>query len=79
MNAAEITEDRVATLRALLGDVTSKISEQRHRIAELEAALKDQLGYIELWFDDVDCGLKLYLGGFERAEKSILIALRGAA
>jgi hypothetical protein len=79
MNAAEITEDRVETLRGLLSDVTSKMIEQRQRIAELEAALKDQLGYIELWFDDVECGLKPYLDGFERAENSILTALKGAA
>ena len=40
MNAADTTEDRVATLHALLNDSAVKIGEQRLVIKELREALK---------------------------------------
>ena len=63
-------------MRSTLDDAAKLIGQQRERIAKLEAVLKDQLGYLKLWFDDIECGVKPYLDGFERAEKSIHDALK---
>lgn len=48
------TEDRVATLHALLNDAAKKVGEQRERIATLTALLQACAEFIEPYSDVID-------------------------
>ena len=54
MNANDITEDRVATLRSLLDDAAMKVGQQRLRIKKLEALLADCVEFLEPYSDVYD-------------------------
>ena len=54
MNANDITEDRVATLRSLLDDAAKKVGQQRLRIKKLEALLVACAEFIEPYADVSD-------------------------
>ena len=54
MNANDLTEDRVATLRSLLDDAAKKVGEQRLRIKRLEALLVASAEFIEPYSDISD-------------------------
>lgn len=75
MNAADTTEDRVATLHALLNDAAKKVGAQRQTISELREALRDALGYVEHWQRDVGFNLKPTLGSLSSAHETIACAL----
>jgi hypothetical protein len=54
VNANDLTEDRVATLRSLLDDAAKKVGEQRLRIKRLEALLVASAEFIEPYSDISD-------------------------
>ena len=54
MNANDLTEDRVATLRSLLDDAARKVGEQRIRILVLEELLERCAEFLDGYSDVVD-------------------------
>ena len=54
MNANDLTEDRVATLRSLLDDAARKVGEQRLRILVLEELLERCADVLDSYSDVVD-------------------------